>query len=208
MAVWRLALGLLAVGAYLALSHWLTLHAAGQPWALAAWVAPLWIVAVPVAVRQRSWAAAAGLLAIALAVAVIVSRGGLGDIRQLYLLQHAGIHLVLTIVFANSLRGERLSLIGGVATRVHGQLTAEMQAYTRRVTISWVVYFFLMTLASVAVYLLFSWTVWSFLANIATPLMIAILFVGEFLLRYWLHPEFERATLMDAARAYSRTSPR
>lgn len=208
MPVWRLALGLLAVGAYLALSHWLTLHAAGQPWALAAWVAPLWIVAVPVAIRQRSWAAAAGLLVIALAVALIVSRGGLGDIRQLYLLQHAGIHLVLGFVFANSLRGERLSLIGGVATRVHGQLTVEMQAYCRRVTISWVCYFLLMTLASFAVYLFFSWAAWSFLANIATPIIIAALFVGEFLLRYWLHPEFERATLMDAARAYSRTSPR
>jgi hypothetical protein len=31
-----------------------------------------------------------------------------------------------------------------------------------------------------------------------------VLFVGEYLLRYRLHPEFERATLSAAVRAYSR----
>jgi len=30
------------------------------------------------------------------------------------------------------------------------------------------------------------------------------MFVGEFLLRYRLHPEFERATLADALNAYAR----
>ena len=30
------------------------------------------------------------------------------------------------------------------------------------------------------------------------------MFVGEYLLRYRLHPEFERATLADTVRAYSR----
>ncbi len=208
MPVWRLVLGLLAVGAYLALSHWLTLHAAGQPWALAAWVAPLWVAAAVVAARQRARAGAAGLLAVAVGVALIVERGGLGDIRQLYLLQHAGIHLVLGAVFANSLRGDRESLIGGVAARVHGSLTVEMSEYCRRVTVSWVIYFMLMATASVLVYLFFSWATWSFLANIATPLVIGALFVGEFLLRYWLHPEFERASLMDAARAYNQAAPR
>ena len=83
-----------------------------------------------------------------------------------------------------------------------------MQAYCRRVTWSWVIYFAAMALLSVLVYRYADWNTWSTLANIVTPLVIAALFVGEFVLRYWLHPEFERATLLDAARAYSRTSPR
>ena len=37
-----------------------------------------------------------------------------------------------------------------------------------------------------------------------TPLAMVLLFVGEFLLRYRLHPEFERATLADAMNAYSQ----
>ena len=34
---------------------------------------------------------------------------------------------------------------------------------------------------------------WSLLANLLTPAVVAALFVGEHLLRYRLHPEFERA---------------
>lgn len=207
MTAWRLVPGLLAVAAYLTMSHWLTLHAADRPWALAAVVAPWWIGAAVVALRRRAVAALAALAAVALLVGLIVARGGLGDVRHLYLLQHAGIHAGLGALFANSLRTGRLSLIGGVAMRVHGQLTPEMQDYCRAVTVSWVVYFAAMALISLLVYRYLSWTAWSTLANIVTPLAIASCFGGEFALRYWLHPEFERATLMQAVRAYSRGSP-
>ncbi len=208
MSAWRLVLGLLVVAAYLTVSHWLTLHAADRPWALAAAVAPLWIGAMVVALRRRSWPALTALAGAAILVAAIVANGGLGDVRRLYLLQHAGIHLALGGVFLNSLRAGRMSLIGGVAMRVHGSLTPPMLAYCRAVTVSWVVYFFAMALLSMAVYRFFSWTAWSTLSNIVTPLVIAGWFGGEFVLRYWLHPEFERATLLQAARAYGRASPR
>ena len=33
------------------------------------------------------------------------------------------------------------------------------------------------------------------------------MFVGEHLLRYRLHPEFERATMLDAIRAYMQARP-
>ena len=36
----------------------------------------------------------------------------------------------------------------------------------------------------------------------AEPVLIAVLFVGEHLVRYRLHPEFERARLVDAVRAF------
>ncbi len=45
MPRWRLALGLLALAAYVAASHWLTVHAAAERWSLAAFAAPLWIAA-------------------------------------------------------------------------------------------------------------------------------------------------------------------
>jgi hypothetical protein len=35
-----------------------------------------------------------------------------------------------------------------------------------------------------------------------TPLLVAGLFVGEHLMRYRLHPEFERTRLIDAVRAF------
>jgi hypothetical protein len=39
------------------------------------------------------------------------------------------------------------------------------------------------------------------LANLLTPLLVGALFIGEYLLRYRLHPEFERTRLIDAVRA-------
>jgi len=44
---------------------------------------------------------------------------------------------------------------------------------------------------------------WALFANLLTPVAMVLMFVGEFLLRYRLHPEFERATLADALNAYA-----
>ena len=43
-------------------------------------------------------------------------------------------------------------------------------------------------------------------ANLATPVAAIGLFVGEHWLRYRLHPEFERASMLQALRAYRSTS--
>lgn len=208
MPRWRLALGLLALAAYVAASHWLTVHAAAERWSLAAFAAPLWIAAALAALRARSRSAGVGLTAVAALIAAVVANGGLGDIQHLYLLQHAGVHLLLGLWFVRSLRGGRTPAITAVAARVHRSLSAPMRDYCRKVTAVWAVYFGLMTLLSLAVYRLFSLAAWSTLANIVTPLAIGALFVGEFVLRYRLHPDFERASLLDAARAYQQGASR
>ncbi|MEJ7686519.1 MAG: hypothetical protein WKG52_05700 [Variovorax sp.] len=77
-----------------------------------------------------------------------------------------------------------------------------MRIYTANVTRVWTAYFALMVIASIAVYAFLSFAAWSVLANLLTPLMVAGLFVGEYLLRYRLHPEFERTRLADMVRAF------
>lgn len=203
MPNWRLSLGLLAAAAYAVLSHWLMLHAADRPWAVAALFGPLLLAGLGFALRQRHLPTLAGLVFALLGLTAIVARGGIGDVNRLYVLQHAGIHFALFVSFAASLRPGRLSLIGGVAQRVHGQLSPAMVLYTGKVTRLWAGYFLAMVLASLCVYALAPWSAWSLLANLITPLVIAGLFVGEHLLRYRLHPEFERTTLSAAVRAYS-----
>ena len=206
---WRVILGASGVIAYLVLSHWLTVKSAGQPWAIAAFLAPAWGVALAVAIGKRKRGAFVALLLAAPVVALVVAHGGIGDVDRLYVLEHAGIHLALFASFALTLRTGRVSLIGRVAARVHGTVTPAVIAYTRKVTVAWALYFVSMAALSVLVYLGCAWAVWSLLANVATPIAIVILFFGEHLLRYRLHPEFERATLADAVRAYLRTkSPR
>ena len=97
--------------------------------------------------------------------------------------------------------GGRLSLIGQFAQRVH-PLSPAMRSYTAQVTRVWAGYFAAMTVASVVVYASLSFAAWSVLANLLTPVLVVGLFVGEFLLCYRLHPEFERTRLVDAVRAF------
>jgi len=127
--------------------------------------------------------------------------GEAGDPNRLYVLQHAGINALLCGWFGSTLRGDRLSLIGQFAQRVH-PLSPAMRLYTAQVTRVWTLYFGSMVVASIAAYASLSFAAWSVLANLLTPLLVAGLFVGEHLMRYRLHPEFERTRLIDAVRAF------
>jgi uncharacterized membrane protein len=68
------------------------------------------------------------------------------------------------------------------------------------------VYFAVVVVSSIVVYLTMPFSAWSLLANVLSPVMVALLFVGEHLVRYRLHPEFERTRLVDAVRAFYGTS--
>ncbi|MCK6421224.1 MAG: hypothetical protein L6Q73_09970 [Aquabacterium sp.] len=198
----RLGLGLLAIVAYAWASHWLMVHAAQAPWAVAALLGPLLLPLLGVAWRQRNvWLLGLGLAGV-VALVQVVAAGGLGDVRRLYLLQHVGMHLALGAGFAASLRAPGPALISRMAQRVHRELTPQMRAYTEALTGVWVAYFFGMAVVSVAVYVWGHWETWSLLANVLTPLAIGVLLVGEHGVRYRLHPEFERVSLMETVRAF------
>jgi uncharacterized membrane protein len=60
-----------------------------------------------------------------------------------------------------------------------------------------------MAVLSLVLYAAAPFDVWAAFANLVTPLAMALMFIAEYLLRYRLHPEFERATLAQAVRAYA-----
>ena len=86
--------------------------------------------------------------------------------------------------------------------RVHSDFTAEMAGYTRQVTLAWTLYFLGMATASIALFVAGDFASWSLLANILTPVSTAAMFVGEYLVRYRLHPDFERVSLQQALQAW------
>lgn len=196
----HLLLGGLAAVGYAVLSHFLMLHAADAPWAVAALFGPLLLPLLLLAWRARRPLWGVTTLAGAAALLGLVAAGGLGDVRRLYLAQHAGVHLVLGWGFAASLRRGQVALITRMAASLH-RLTPAMVAYTRQLTRLWVGYFFGMAGLSLAVYATLPWAAWSLLANLLTPLAIAGLFVGEWGLRYRLHPAFERVSMADMVRS-------
>ena len=205
MLNWRLILAVLAVAAYALLSHLLMLYAADRPWAILAIFGPLLLAIFGVALRRGHRPTIAATLLVFGLLGVVVARGGLGDVNRLYVAQHAGIHLALCVTFAATLRPGGLSLIGRLASQVHGSAPPAMLAYAHRVTRVWAFYFFGMAMLSLWIYSRCEWSTWSVFANLVTPVSAVTLFVGEYLLRYALHPEFERATLAEALRAYSRS---
>lgn len=206
MPKWQFIAAALALAAYALLAHVLMVVAADRPWAIVVLLGPLLLVLLTVALQQRHppalWASA--LLACAMGV-YLVANDGRQRVEHLYVVQHAGIHAALGFVFAGTLRRGATPLISVFAARVHGALTAALARYTRRLTVVWAAYFALMVLMSVGLYAWAPWWVWSLFANLFTPLAAAALFVGEYLLRYRLHPEFERATLWQALQAYRAT---
>jgi len=121
-------------------------------------------------------------------------------------LQHAAVHAALAWVFAMSLRVGETPLITAMAERIHDRFSPAMRAYTRWLTGLWAVYFIVMIGVSVLVYTLAPWPWWSLFGNVVTPVAAGALFVGEHLVRHWRHPEFERATLRQAMRAYHEFS--
>ena len=205
MSRWRLALLLLMGVAYAGLSHWMTLFHATEPWAVVVLLGPLWLAAVGFAASRFGGWGCAGAVALGIAGFVLVFLGEAGDPNRLYVLQHVGINALLCGWFGSTLRGRGLPLITQFAQRVH-PLKGHMLAYTTQLTRIWTGFFALTVLASILIYLTRPFSEWSLFANVLSPVMVTLLFVGEHLLRYRLHPEFERTRLVDAVRAFYGTS--
>ncbi len=195
------AIALLSVG-YLALSQWLMTSAPESPWNAAVLLVPMLAAAAAGAwaagQRVRSVLALIGIAALCLQALL----GVLIPSPLLYLGQHVGINLGLAWWFGSGLRDGHEALITRLAAMVHRHMPPEMVAYTRNVTRAWVVYFIAMSAASLLLFMLAPFETWAWFANFATPFALAAMFGGERLLRYRLHPDFERSSVADAIRAY------
>lgn len=195
--------GALLLGlAYILGSHWLMTRAKDSAWSVVALVAPMLVV-----VALGSWRAGNRWLAAAAAavVAGLCAQAQTGLVipaALVYLGQHVGIHVFLALAFGGTLRPGHEALITMMARRVHRVFTPEMEAYTRKLTASWTLYFVAMAGISVLLYAFADFDVWALFANLLTPAAVAVMFVGEYWLRYRWHPEFERATFADAIRSY------
>jgi uncharacterized membrane protein len=173
-----------------------------SPWALVIVLGPLVVLGALSLWRAGQKPLAVAAAAGALVLAAQASSGHGIPSRWLYLAQHAGIHLALGCWFGSTLRSGRQPLISALASRVHRGLTPEMARYTRQVTVAWTVYFGVIAAVSLALFIAGEFRHWSVLANLLTPVFTAAMFVGEYLVRYRLHPDFERVSLQKTWQAF------
>ena len=201
----RIAAILLASIAYVLGTHWLMTRAGGSPWNVVGVLTPMLLAIAVGAWRggQRLLGAIAALVVAGLCVQA--ARGVAVSAAMLYLAQHAGIHLFLAVGFGSTLRAGHTPLITTLAARVHRELTPAMVVYTRKVTLAWVLYFAAMAGISLVLFAFAPFDTWALFANLLTPCSLVLMFGGEHLLRYRLHPEFERTSIADAIRSYRHT---
>lgn len=201
----RIAAILLASIAYVLGTHWLMTRAGGSPWNVVGVLTPMLLAIAVGAWRggQRLLGAIAALVVAGLCVQA--ARGVAVSAAMLYLAQHAGIHLFLAVGFGSTLRAGHTPLITTLAARVHRELTPAMVVYTRKVTLAWVLYFAAMAGISLVLFAFAPFDTWALFANLLTPCSVVLMFGGEHLLRYRLHPEFERTSIADAIRSYRHT---
>lgn len=201
MPRWRLLGAAAAFAAYALLSWFLMTWRPNSPWAMTTLLGPVIVALLAAGIAKGSrLALASALLAMALLAALLYT--GTTGMNGLYVLQHASVHVLLGWGFAVTLRPGATPLITMLAERIHREFTPAMRAYTRSLTRVWVLYFVAMIGISLALYLFAPWPWWSFFGSVLTPLAAALFFAVEHVLRYWRHPEFERVSLVQVARAW------
>lgn len=195
----RWGLAAVGLGAYALLAHHLVSRDAGSVPALLTLLGPMVGAAL-----WGLWSAGHRLVALVLAVlaTAVLLNGSRLPVPWLYLAQHAGIHLGLAWWFGRTLRAGREPFITQLARRLHDPMQPTMVAYTRHVTLAWTIYFVSIAGTSFALFGFAPLAAWSLFANVLTPVSLVAMFIVEYLLRYRLHPEFERVAFLDAVRAY------
>jgi len=192
--------------AYVLGTHWLMTRSHESAWNVVGVLTPMLA-----AIAVGAWRAGQRLLSAgaALLIAGLCAQAVMGvhvSAQVLYLAQHAGTHLFLAAVFGSTLRTGHTPLITTMAARVHRNFTPAMAVYTRKVTLAWTIYFIAMALVSVLLFIFARFDVWAVFANLLTPIAVVVMFGAEYLLRYRLHPEFERTSVADAIRSYMHST--
>ncbi len=130
-------------------------------------------------------------------------------VAWLYFIQHAGAMSLLCIMFGTTLVGDHAgALCSRIADFVHrGSMDADYVHYTWNVTLAWTIFFALSAVVSVALFFFGSIEAWSVFANLLTPILLGVMFVGEYLIRLKVLPNrahFSIAETIVAYREYSR----
>ena len=193
-----------AGAAYLAFSHLLTVAERPSLLMLALGVTPLTVMALLAAwhSRMRWWALT--LLA-ALAFAVLLYLEELRNhVNWLYFVQHVGAMILLAITFGGTLgRGDTDALCSRVTRlMLPGPADPAYMRYTCKVTVVWTVYFIASGVLSVGLFFFGPIAIWSYFANLLTPVMVGLMFVVEYLVRVRVLPDRAHFSIVQTIQAY------
>jgi uncharacterized membrane protein len=202
---WLAFAALAAAGAaYLAFSHLLTIADHPSMLMLALGVTPLSIMALLAAWHAPMRWLALGLLGV-LALTVGIYLDDLRNhINWLYFAQHAGTMGLLAITFGSTLGSGDANALCSRVTRLMlaGPPDPVYMRYTWKITVIWTGYFIASGLLSVGLFFFGPLAVWSYFANLLTPVIVGLMFVVEYLVRVRVLPDREHFSIAATIKAY------
>ena len=167
-------------------------------------IASIFGVLACTAAFNRAWKSLALIIAAGVLFGWWFSQHAQLSTTWIYLIQHAGAHASLAVLFGSSLLPGRLPLVTRMASLLHPEPDADRNRYTRQVTWAWTIYLATIALTSVTLFLA-GWTVaWSWLANVLTLPLLALMFVIEFIVRKYRLPNEAPGRLSDGWKAYQQ----
>jgi uncharacterized membrane protein len=197
-----------AIAVYAGLSHYSNSMAGGRDLGAALALAPITVVATILAWRTAPPAVAALLYA---GLAGLIA--GLWPVlRQNYplinLVQDSSVYGLLGFTFGRSLLPGRVALCTQLANKEHGPLSAPEVRYTRQVTAAWTLFFFVITAASILLFVSAPLRIWSLFINFCVLPLVGAMFIAEYQIRRRILPGVKRTGLLATLRVYLAASHR
>lgn len=125
-----------------------------------------------------------------------------------FALVYAAGQLVLAFAFGRTLLAGREPLCTRFARAVHGTLRPDVERYTRAITLAWTVFFATLFSFSMVLYLAGALEAWSILANILTWILVAAMFIVEYVVRLRVLKDWEHVSFGTAVRAFAHHAAR
>lgn len=127
----------------------------------------------------RAWAAAGGGILAGLLVFQGLALYVDAELAMAVTLLPVIIHLWLAWIFGRTLIRGREPLIRRISRQGRGEIPAELEGYTHRLTVLWTAAMLTMALIAAVTAVLLPPKVWSWVANLGLPLFSVVLFLGE-----------------------------
>lgn len=191
--------------AYPLLAHFAVITQAPGLQALAIFLLASGLLFTPLKKGEKSaWSI---LVLMGLTLLVIVSSWANATIFALYM-PPILLPLLLFGVFGRTLMPGQTPIITAIGEEARGPLSTELRSYTRRVTLLWTTIFFAMVSASLLLPFLASKELWSLFTNLINYLVVAALFVGEYIYRRLRFRDHDHPSFPDYLRIVFRSEIR
>lgn len=200
-----LAIGV-AVVAWAMAAHYTSALVDESSWGALLAIAPFALIAAAFAWQSPRRGLMLALLATAIVTLALAWPTLARNVGWLYFVQHVGTNALLGLGFGRTLGAGREPMCTRIARTMHGTVSPALARYTRQVTVAWTMFFAGTVAISCLLFAFGTLEAWSTFANLLTMPLVGLMFLAEYLVRRKLLPE-DRSSILDAVRAYRRTSP-